>query len=429
MPWDEDSECHDWPGQHLQYRLHLHFSLTTGAGDQDTAARLDELCARAELNRTELLELEDLVNTGEESVEGGEVSYQVLGKMYKLHQEQESIRREAEMLENPTLRHAVSVETRLVRKQSRLISSASILLVWTGGSLNTFADITDQLRAEFGDQNLMTYPDLQHALDCSVKDDVVVVTRPGEHVIRHLGALTAGGRIMSLGCPEASVTIVPGDTDSVFLAVSEGKLELTNIMVDLRNVNIGVMVSSAELVLDHVRVVGGQTAVLVGQQGKLVLDHGKVSESEIALKISAGAGDCVLDHCVIDKNRIGVSVAETGACQVRNCYIGKNDEYGVLLHCADTGDAGVWNGEQGVVKARQRGVIISNTEFGKNRLADVGIFSLETVEQNSPSRPHHNIRRFSTPMSGKSVQTPGCLDSRDSPIFPSLSRILTYPDQ
>ena len=34
MPWDEDSEVEDWPGQHLHNRVHLHFSLMTGSGDQ-----------------------------------------------------------------------------------------------------------------------------------------------------------------------------------------------------------------------------------------------------------------------------------------------------------------------------------------------------------------------------------------------------------
>ena len=52
MPWDEDSECLDWPAQHLENRLHLHFSLVTGTGDQATAIRLDHLMARAEHNRS-----------------------------------------------------------------------------------------------------------------------------------------------------------------------------------------------------------------------------------------------------------------------------------------------------------------------------------------------------------------------------------------
>ena len=52
MPWDEDSECSDWVSEHLHNRLDLHFSLVSGSGDQATAIRLDELVARAELNRS-----------------------------------------------------------------------------------------------------------------------------------------------------------------------------------------------------------------------------------------------------------------------------------------------------------------------------------------------------------------------------------------
>lgn len=52
MPWDEDSECSDWVSEHLENRLSLHFSLVNGSGDQATAIRLDQLVARAELNRS-----------------------------------------------------------------------------------------------------------------------------------------------------------------------------------------------------------------------------------------------------------------------------------------------------------------------------------------------------------------------------------------
>ena len=53
MPWDEDSDCCDWVSEHLENRLSLHFSLVSGSGDQATAIKLDQLVARAELNRLE----------------------------------------------------------------------------------------------------------------------------------------------------------------------------------------------------------------------------------------------------------------------------------------------------------------------------------------------------------------------------------------
>ena len=52
MPWDEDSDCCDWVSEHLENRLSLHFSLVSGSGDQATAIKLDQLVARAELNRS-----------------------------------------------------------------------------------------------------------------------------------------------------------------------------------------------------------------------------------------------------------------------------------------------------------------------------------------------------------------------------------------
>ena len=49
MPWDEDS---DWVSDHLDNWLGLHFRLVSGSGDQATTIRLDEIVARAELNRS-----------------------------------------------------------------------------------------------------------------------------------------------------------------------------------------------------------------------------------------------------------------------------------------------------------------------------------------------------------------------------------------
>ena len=49
MPWDEVSY---WVSEHLNNKLGLHFSLVSGAGHQATAIRLDEIVARAELNRS-----------------------------------------------------------------------------------------------------------------------------------------------------------------------------------------------------------------------------------------------------------------------------------------------------------------------------------------------------------------------------------------
>ena len=82
-----------------------------------------------------------------------------------------------------------------------------------------------------------------------------------------------------------------------------------------------------------------------------------------------------------------------------------------------------------MAKAAIKGVILETSEIGANGIGDVAILELERGEGlQSPSvdRRGHLARRFSTPMSGKTVtQGP---ESRDSPILPSLSRVLTYQD-
>ena len=428
MPWDEDSECEDWPGEHLRSRVRLHFSLVTGSGDQATAVKLDQLAARAELNRTALMELEE---SG-----AGDMSYQVLGRMYELHQDQDNIRRQAEMLENPILRMAVEAKTSSCRKKSRQDASAAVLVVWAGGSLAALTSVLSALEAELGAGARVTvYPELQHAVDCSVADDVIVIASPGHHQLRGLGGLSAGGRLVSRGCGPASVVILPGDTDSVFCCLEQGSLEIADVNIDCKNVNIGLLVSAGKLTMKNVTVVGGGTAVLVAAEAELSLASCKVTQGGIGLEVASGGSGVVAD-CVLDKNRIGVSVGAGGRLQVSSSYVGGNQEYGLVVHCsASPGQQleGVWPADPGLARAAARGVAVSSSELGSNGLGDVAVLDLGGAAASPGAQLGAAARRFSTPMSGRSqvagagAGTPG-LQSRDSPIFPSLSRVLTYPD-
>jgi len=427
MPWDEDSDCCDWVSEHLENRLSLHFSLVSGSGDQATAIKLDQLVARAELNRTALTELEDMASVAEESQGELSMSYQMLGRMYELHQDQDSIRREAEMLENPTLRLAVEAKTTSSRKKSRKDVTAGVLLVWAGGSLSSLSSLLNTLEAEFGASvPITTYPDLQHAVDCSVAGDAIILARPGQHQLRSLGGLTSGGRIMSRGCPEASVTLTPGDTENIFLGLEQGTLEISDIRIDCKNVHIGLMVHAGELLMTNVTLLGGSTTVLVGSGARLKMTNTKITDAGIGVELSPGAIGCVV-NCVVDRNRVGLSVGDGGKLNVRSSYVGKNEEYGVVVQCSKRCEAeGVWSGEQGVAKAAVKGVILETSEIGSNGIGDVAILELEGLLSPCLDRRSHLTRRFSTPMSGKSVnQGP---ESRDSPILPSLSRVLTYQD-
>ena len=376
---------------------------------------------------TALLELEDMA---EESGADDNGDLSCIGRMYELHQEQESIRREAEMLENPTLRLAVEAKTTSLRKLKRKETSSSLLVVWSGGNLSKLSNLVQQLKSEFSEnENVLVYPDLQHAIDVSVANDVVIITSPGEHLMRNLGGLAAGGRIISRDCSEGSVTIVPGDTSAVFCDVQEGTLEMSDVKIDLKNINAGFVVNNAELSLNNVTILGGSTAILVGSKGNIKMKNSKVSESGIGIEISQDANGS-LENCVLDKNRVSLSVKEAGHVKVKNSYVGKNDDYGIVLHCVKSHEGeGIWTGEQAVSRAGQRGVLIQATEFGGNSLGDVAILELNLDGIHSPSidKRSHLTRRFSTPMSGKSQTTHG-LDSKDSPIFHSLSRVLTYPE-
>ena len=93
---------------------------------------------------------------------------------------------------------------------------------------------------------------------------------------------------MSRGCPEASVTLIPGDTDNIFLGLEQGSLEISDIRIDCKNVNIGLMAHSGELRLSNVTLMGGGTSVLVGPGARLVMSGSKVTDAGIGVEIGSG---------------------------------------------------------------------------------------------------------------------------------------------
>ena len=93
---------------------------------------------------------------------------------------------------------------------------------------------------------------------------------------------------MSRGCPEASVTLIPGDTDNIFLGLEQGSLEISDIRIDCKNVNIGLMAHSGELRLSNVTLMGGGTSVLVGAGARLVMSGSKVTDAGIGVEIGSG---------------------------------------------------------------------------------------------------------------------------------------------
>ena len=399
--------------------------------------KLDELFARAEQNSLALLELERTARTeGEESEAETEDSEadEVLGRLYELTQEQESIRREAEVLENPKLRAALTSKAASARKRAResLTREAGILLVWRSGDLARLARVLASVGAEFGEgTQVLVYCELQQALDSSVAGDVVIISSAGHHQVSSLGSLTGGGSILARGLEEAgSVVITPGDTASVILRITGGSLRLEDVVLQSANVRVSVLVSGAELAMKNVTIKGSQTAVLADKNSRVKLSDCNISSSDTAVEVCPGA-ECEISGSVIENNKTAVCAREGSALAFRSSVVTNNRSYGVLIHSHLHPDQeGLWNGDEAVEKASQHGVKLVDTEFSKNVIGDVGVLEMkEMTESPMLERRTKNTRRFSTPVSGK-AQKLDVMDTsanNQSPIPRSLARVLSYP--
>jgi len=149
MPWDDDSDCPDWPKTHLATRIQLAFDFVNGSGDQETASKLDELAAQAELNRTALEEMEDRVGLSEDA--DVDLDIKTIGELYSLHAQQERIRCEAEKLENPLLRQADRALQLAKRGHQRgEDAEPSLLLVWAKGNILDLGEMISKVKKRGG---------------------------------------------------------------------------------------------------------------------------------------------------------------------------------------------------------------------------------------------------------------------------------------
>ena len=58
---------------------------------------------------------------------------------------------------------------------------------------------------------------------------------------------------------------------------------------------------------------------------------------------------------MVDRSRVGLSVADGGKMTLKNSYVGKHEEYGLVVHCDKScQEEGIWAGEQAVTKAATR---------------------------------------------------------------------------
>lgn len=141
MPWDTDDDDNaDWVSVHLEIRIRLFFDMKRGVVGKETSDVIRGLIREGREIQQKILRLEDTISEEEEShadiVDGGTAC-----QLMKLHFRLQQIKREIEVLENPSMREI------LVKNRTSTLSSDRGKLkenkersmeghfVWLGGTL------------------------------------------------------------------------------------------------------------------------------------------------------------------------------------------------------------------------------------------------------------------------------------------------------
>lgn len=405
-PWDDHSECLDWPGTYLSARIKLHFDLQEGAGNQSIAARLDTLAWQAEVTQTELYGLEEdlgLDDDSDKSVDAGNV-----GKLLELHMRREEIRREAALLEDPVMREAAEVAKQRARKDARQGTGPGLLIVWPGGSLDDLSELVAEagrVATAAGSRcsgcDVFCYPDLQHALDSSNRGDTILVSGKQSHQVRGLGSVGTGGSILGYGKNKDRVRIEP-----MFMSV---ETEEENEDLIIKHVDFfipgsqetGIVLCRGSLNMENVNIQGGMNALQIVGKSRATLIDCTISESDRGVELKDGTSLALRDSR-ITKCQVGLLKHASADVTLSSSTVSECCRYGMVFLGSEQ-EKHVTGAEEVEHEAVGLGVAINFCEFSGNKYADLALKQdLATKMANSTLNDLSNPRpSFSTPVRGK----------------------------
>jgi len=369
-PWDDDSDCPDWPGMHLASRIKLHFDLLDGAGNQSTAARLDCLAWQAEETQAQLCDLEETLGLdSDESLDG-----ESLGKLLQLNLRKEQISREAALLEDPVMRAAAESVKVSNRKEARKEDGPALLLVWSGGSMQQFVKVTEEAQKIVGpDHPVICYPDLQHALDSSKKGDTVLVCGQHTHQMNGVGCLGEGGKILGIVNEEYKVVIEPSNAGDVFISVESKQDQVIIENVDIvlpQKQPFGVLVNSGNVSMKNVDIKGGENCLKLCGASSATLTNCSVSQSvkglEIGTRSKLTMTNTQLSHCQVGILRHPEAELLLSGCKVAEC-----EEYGMIFYGFDKEMKVLSNAGDLESEAELLGVALKNCNFVGNKFGHI----------------------------------------------------------
>ncbi|XP_040581849.1 protein nessun dorma [Lepeophtheirus salmonis] len=280
-PWDVNDEVsEDWVEEHLEFRINL---LTLDPYDT-VRVRLDRLASQTVYNQALIKQLDASGSFDSETLNNEDETDEIIVEKYDVYLREEKIRKEVELLENPTLRLA-KFRVEQNKKMENHPEGVRVSLV----NPSSFPQIKSMFKTAINEQGLdedvplIVHATFQEALNAFLPGDVIVLC-PGKHLLASIEDFSKGGTIIGTH----DVIITPDEFNSSVMMnfMKNSSIKIKNVTLQTSNNSSETLFLNKDCSLEliNVQIIGGLTGIFVNG-GKLSMNKCSISQCYTGIEI------------------------------------------------------------------------------------------------------------------------------------------------
>ncbi|XP_017879040.1 protein nessun dorma [Ceratina calcarata] len=341
MPWDvDDDDDVDWVSVHLETRIRLFFDMKRGIVSKDTCEIIRGLVREGKEIQQKISKLENTISEEEEesesNIDGGTAC-----QLMKLHFRLQQIKREMEVLENPSMREILvmnktssSDNDKLERKDMK--EKMEGYFVWLGGSLEEMKEAINKAQS-------LTPAELYFKISGSLFDTLhtcdagdIILVGEGTHQIKSAGSLEDGGIIKGIYNFENTIlNMKETETAPSLFDFSGNEVLLENITMNVGDLRAAIIVRAGTTKIVNCKIcVLNQSTVKLGvvvlPDAKLVMENTLLDSLGTGLVIYCN-GEVTLNNCSFKNCAEGIQLHDGAKLIGKKCSLSNFKEYAIRL--------------------------------------------------------------------------------------------------
>ncbi|KAF3428278.1 hypothetical protein E2986_09146 [Frieseomelitta varia] len=339
MPWDvDDDDDVDWVSVHLETRIRLFFDMKRSAITNETSDVIRSLIREGREIEQKISRLEDTISEEEQEkdIDGGTAC-----QLMTLHFRLQQIKREMEVLENPTMREILANQTSS-SKNDEIESTENNekckegYFVWLGGTLEQMKEAINKVQISLPTELFFKISGslLETLYTCDAGD--IIVVGKGTHTIKSAGRLEDGGTIKGIDSSEDTIlNKIDIETAPSLLDFSGNEVLLENITVDVGDLRAAVVVRAGTTKIVNCKICAlnksmVKLGIVVLPNAKLIIEN-TLFDSLVTGLVIYSNGEVFMNNCIFTNCTEGIQIYDNAKLIAKHCSLTQLKEYAIRL--------------------------------------------------------------------------------------------------